>query len=172
MQSSVFFLHFPFCSSSFLNQSFILSFSFFLYSNFPKISDSRNKNTSSFSSPILIFIPPYSGNNTLSPTLNVVGCKFPVTSRSPGPTATISPSFGSLVVSVGKNKPEDNCVSFGARFTNTRSASGCNLRNNVCCYVTLCYVLCAHEVHFWFVCKKYSIFQSAMSVQANCFILI
>ena len=100
-----------------------------------------------------------------------MGCKFPVTSRSPGPTATISPSFGSLVVSVGKNKPEDNCVSLGARFTNTRSASGCNLRNNACYYVMLCYVWYV-DVNFCFVCKNVQFFSQPVSSELFYFNLI
>lgn len=67
--------------------------------NLPKTSDSRNMNTSS--SPRDILVPPYSGRRTLSPALRVGMCKVPVTSRSPGPTATTSPSFGSFVESVG-----------------------------------------------------------------------
>jgi hypothetical protein len=96
------------------------------YSNFPRISDSRNKNSSSSS--ILTLVPPYSGNKTWSPTFKCGTCSVPVTSFSPGPTAKTDPSLGSLVLSDGKKMPAAVCVSLGARRTKTRSPSGAKER--------------------------------------------
>ena len=109
---------------------------FVVYSNFPKMSDSRNKKASS--SPNLILVPPYSGRRTLSPTVSVFLCMVPVTSVIPGPTAITSPSLGSLVESVGRIMPLAVVDSLGARLTNTRSARGCNLRRTACLAMDFC----------------------------------
>lgn len=55
------------------------------YSNFPRISQSQNRVYSS--SPIFRGVPPYSGSNTRSPTLQFIGSNFPLLSMRPGPTA-------------------------------------------------------------------------------------
>jgi hypothetical protein len=100
-----------------------------LYSNFPRISDSRNKKYSPLS--IVTFIPPYSGSRTVSPALRLGACRLPATSRSPGPTAMTLPSLGSLVLSDGKKMPEAVCTCFSALCTKTRSPSGASERKSV-----------------------------------------
>lgn len=107
------------------------------YSIFPKISDSRKRNISPSASedaPLSrsTLVPPYSGNKTASPTPNDVGCKVPVTSIIPGPTATTLPSLGALVLSVGRYNPPAVCTSLGARWTKIRSAKGFKDRESTC----------------------------------------
>ena len=55
------------------------------YSNLPRISQSQNRVYSS--SPIFRGVPPYSGSNPRSPTLQFIGSNFPLLSIRPGPTA-------------------------------------------------------------------------------------
>lgn len=105
-----------------IQQSFRQDF----HSNFPKTSDSRNIKMSS--SPRVTLVPPYSGSKTLSPALKHVSCRVPVTSRSPGPTATTSPSLGSFVESVGRYIPLAVWISLGALLTSTLSPSGVSFR--------------------------------------------
>jgi hypothetical protein len=58
------------------------------------------------SSPSLIRLPPYSGNNTLSPTLTDTGTSVPSLVVKPGPTASTSPSLGLACPDSGRRIPD------------------------------------------------------------------
>lgn len=62
------------------------------HSSFPIMSVSLNIN--SYCSPSFTFVPPNSGNSTLSPTLTAIGTIFPLWSRAPGPASSTTPWLG------------------------------------------------------------------------------
>lgn len=62
------------------------------HSSFPIISVSRKMY--SYCSPSFTFVPPNSGNRTLSPTFTANGTIFPLLSSAPGPASSTTPWLG------------------------------------------------------------------------------
>src|SRR5579863_3302532 len=74
----------------------------------------------------LTSVPDHLPNNTRSPTLRSIGINLPVSSRPPGPTATISPCEGFSWAVSGMMMPPADFASGSIRSTTTQSCSGRN----------------------------------------------
>ena len=94
-----------------------------IYSNLAKMSASRNKCNSVWSSNCTL-VPPNSGRRTVSPALIASGTCWPDLLRAPGPTATTVPSKTLAADFSGRRMPPLLLVTASARRMRTRSNSG------------------------------------------------
>src|SRR5207302_1029838 len=100
----------------------LLSFSDQAQAITPMMSDSFMIRSSSPS--ILTSVPDHLPNSTRLPGFTSIGMSLPLSSRPPGPTATISPSCGISLAVSGMMMPPLVFSSASIRFTTTRSCRG------------------------------------------------